>query len=449
MKTITEMQTQIREMSLKLNEFARDLSNFNQSENQSKNIDFNQIKAIGIRNPINGHILEKEDISVKKKYITMLITLVYLANEKQENAWLLIQRIAAGANFTEELINLSVDAVNITDSQIDEFTLNIANAHLTNAFILDAMLIYLSFENANDKMLEFISALFELVKCEKKALQELAELSKIIAEQDSSKYLEFCFRELEIDLVDTFGYIKVFHDGLFVCNSKAFVLEYKQKKEITKEIMDKLPKVIRSSRVTMENIVFNNFSKDDNWFEFEKCDEINISHCEFNSLVNSINAKTCGNVLINDNIFKSMSNRALYLTECKSLSVSRCKFESCSYRTDDKYDYGYQAEAYGGAIYLSYVKNVKVSDSEFEYCSSKQGEGGTADGSVAYLFDVETSSWSNNKFKSCKSSYWRNGYWKDSGGLFHIKKCQSITAENCTCKDCDIPYEVNNGFKQL
>jgi hypothetical protein len=438
------MQTQIREMSSKLNEFARELSDYNQSE-QEVTINFKQIKAIGIRNPINGHVLEREDASVKKKYITMLLTFVYMAKEKQENAWLLIQRIAAGASFMDELIDLSVDAVNITDAQIDEFTLNISNAKLTNAFILDAMLIYLSFENANDKMLEFLSTLFELVKCGKKEVQELAELSKIIAEQDSSKYLEFCFKDLEIEIADSFGYIKVFHDGIFACNSKLFVLEYQQKKKMPKETLNILPKVIRASKVKMKNIIFNDFSKDDNWFEFEKCEEIHISYCEFNSLVNCISAKTCGSILINENIFKSMSNRALFLNNCKSVSINRCKFDTCSYRTDAEYRNGYQSKAYGGAIYLAYINIVKVSDSEFEYCSSKQGEGGTADGSVAYLFDVEISSWDNNKFKSCKSSFW-SSYWRDSGKLFYIENCHSITAQNCTYINCDIPYQVKNGF---
>lgn len=448
MKTITEMQAQIKEMSSKLDEFAKELSDYNKTENQREAIDFKQIKAIGVRNPIIGHILGKVDEVTKKKYITMLIAIAYMASDNQENAWLLIQRIAAGANFTEELIDLSVDAVNITDAQIDEFTLNIANEKLTNAFVVDAMLIYLSCESSNEKMLEFLAALFELVKCGKKEVHELSELAKIIIEQDSSKYIQFCFKELEFDITELFGYIKQFHQGILVCNSKFFILEYPHKTKISKDAIGKLPTVITADKIELSNIIFQDLSKDDNWFKFESCNDIILKSCEFNSSVKCITIHESKNAVINECVFKSMSNRAIHLTSCEELKISKCSFESCSYRTDDKYSYGYQSPAYGGALYLEYIKNVLVTDCKFEYCSSNHGEGGDADGAVAHLNNIDLINLSNITFKSCKSSYWRST-WRDTGTLFHIEKCLRILSENCSYVDCSIPYQIESGFKKL
>ena len=183
MKTITDMQKEIKVMSATLDELARDLSEYNKTENKKEEVDFKNIKSIGKRNPVKNHALENLENGIKKKYITMLMTVAYMIKEKNENAWLLIQGISTGIGLDEELIDLNVDAANLTYEQIDEFTLAIAEDNLTNAFMLDAMLIYLADGKGNEKMIEFMSALFELLKCDKIECECICEIAVSIVEQ--------------------------------------------------------------------------------------------------------------------------------------------------------------------------------------------------------------------------------------------------------------------------
>lgn len=188
MKTITDMQKEIKVMSATLDELARDLSEYNKTENKKEEVDFKNIKSIGKRNPVKNHALENLENGIKKKYITMLMTVAYMIKEKNENAWLLIQGISTGIGLDEELIDLNVDAANLTYEQIDEFTLSIAEDNLTNAFMLDAMLIYLADGKGNEKMIEFMSALFELLKCDRIECECICELAVSIVEQNFEKY---------------------------------------------------------------------------------------------------------------------------------------------------------------------------------------------------------------------------------------------------------------------
>lgn len=188
MKTITDMQKEIKVMSATLDELARDLSEYNKTENKKEEVDFKNIKSIGKRNPVKNHALENLENGIKKKYITMLMTVAYMIKEKNENAWLLIQGISTGIGLDEELIDLNVDAANLTYEQIDEFTLAIAEDNLTNAFMLDAMLIYLADGKGNEKMIEFMSALFELLKCDKIECECICEIAVSIVEQNFEKY---------------------------------------------------------------------------------------------------------------------------------------------------------------------------------------------------------------------------------------------------------------------
>lgn len=433
------MQVQIKEMATKLDEFARELTEYNGTGGQTPTIDFKQIKAVGSRNPIVGHILEKADADVKKKYITMLIAIAYLAQEKQENAWLLIQRITTGANFNEELMDIRVDAVNLTDIQIDAFTVAIANAKLTNAFVLDALLIYLSCETENEKILEFLSALFELVKCSKQELQELSELAKIIANQDSNAYSEYCFREHSIDITDSFGYVKLFHEGILCCNSKNFIVFYPEKKKISPEILSKICEGVNSNKIVLQNIIFSNIDKE---FKFVKCSSIEINNCDFYEWkYRSFQAEESGKIVITNCKFYSMNGRALYFSECKNINIDKCIFEKCLYKRN------------GGVIYANTVETLNVENSSFLSCSTTGGSWSTVEiihfegslpssfGSVAYLCNVHESKWCKNQFENCIAY---------GGYLIYQEKPQKISAVDCTYSNCSqILNEIRSGFKEV
>lgn len=106
MKTITEMQLQIRNMSIQLDALAMELEQFGKTDKKKSEINFDSIYEIAVRNPITEHYLQEQDISVKKSYLTMLIVLVCMVKQNQENAWILVQRIAIGGGYEESIQKL-------------------------------------------------------------------------------------------------------------------------------------------------------------------------------------------------------------------------------------------------------------------------------------------------------------------------------------------------------
>lgn len=190
MKTISEMQVELRDISSRINELTKELSDYNQFNSEEIVIDFSRLQTIAIRQPIKGHLLARSSDDIKKRYITILTSLVYLATEHQEKGWILIQRIACGVGIKEKLSKIAIDGLNLTEQQLDKFTGDIVSSKLSNSFVLDCMLIYLSCEQKNKKMLKYMSGLFELVKCGNVEITELLQIAKIIATQNTKGYLK-------------------------------------------------------------------------------------------------------------------------------------------------------------------------------------------------------------------------------------------------------------------
>ncbi len=449
MKTITEMKQQIKEMSAKLDQFARDLLEYNKNGDDSKGVDYKQIKAIGSRNPIEGHILKDADVTVKKQYITLLIAAIYTSSGKTDDAWLLTQRIATGAKFDGELSDISVDAANIIVEQIDEFTRSIIDNDLSQAFALDVMLIYISCGRNDEKMLEFMAALFELVKCNKQEIQDLSKLAQIISEQNSSKYQSLCFKETDVRLGDFLGYTNLFHSGIFSANNNCFFVYFREKTTLSTNLLGLLPETIISKKVVFRNTIFRNIKKETQWFKIKFNQSVTIDNCDFISCDKSLTVEEATTVSIKGCSFREMTNRALYLSKLKSLNILGTVFESCRHRSDDKGGYGYQGEAYGGAMYLDNIPNAHITECIYIKCKTEQSEKGKASSAVAYMHEVY-SKWKSCTFIGCNAFSWRySTVWDNVDNIFGEVREKSISVENCVYDDCKIPRECEKGFKKI
>lgn len=218
LKTITEMQLQIRNMSTQLDTLATELEQFGKTDKKKSEINFDSIYEIAVRNPITDHYLQEQDISVKKSYLTMLIVLVCMVKQNQENAWILVQRIAIGGGYEESIQKLQVDALSFSDEYLNRFTYDLVEAGVNQAFALDAMLLYLICETPDADMLEFISELLGLLKCDKKQVREITELAKSIIEQNEKVYYESeILNEAEAELLAiAYPYLKEYSKGIIL-----------------------------------------------------------------------------------------------------------------------------------------------------------------------------------------------------------------------------------------
>ncbi|MDU2064659.1 MAG: hypothetical protein E6713_07420 [Sporomusaceae bacterium] len=369
MKTITEMQTQIKEMSTQLNSFAHELAEYNGAVKQEMSIDFKQIKAIGRRNPIEGHSLITADADVKKKYITMLIAVAYTATENQENAWLFIQRIATGAKLDEELMDLSVDAVNLTEAQIDEFTEVIDGVKLNNIFALDAMLVYLSCEQVCETMLEFLAALFELLKCGKQELQDLSELAKIIAEQSPEKYVNFLSERIGIDFSRYSFYVKLFYSDIQFINSNCCYVSGKGKKSLTYQEIE-VVRMCNSQQVIVEDVVIS--LKDT--LKFESRDSVVFKNCTFTASNYNLLFNLCNCVEFNNCSFNEMSNRVVVLGKVNNFKVINSSFLKCGFKGDSEAN-DFEFDIGGVFQLINNVKAIEITGSVFSLCYIKSNNG--------------------------------------------------------------------------
>lgn len=208
MKTITEMQAELRDISLRINDLTKELSEYNQFNSNEIVIDFKRLYSLGSRNPIKGHMLARSSEGIKKQYITLLISLLYLSDANQEKGWLLIQRIVCGIGMIEKLDNLATDGLKLTGQLVDKFTTDIISTKLTNSLVVDSMLVYLCCEQKNKRMLKYMSGIFELVNCGKTEILEILEITKIIATQDKRAYKKLQTKKLQTNKMAYSCYLK-------------------------------------------------------------------------------------------------------------------------------------------------------------------------------------------------------------------------------------------------
>ena len=430
------MQKEIKNISSALDELSKDIMDFEKKDEKPSEDVFEKIKVDARRNPILEHPLSTKDDVIKTHYMTLLVSAIYSTNKKTLDAWLLAQRIACGISLSQELSDISLDALSLTEKQIDEFTYSIIENNLEEIFSFDLLLLFAVCGGSDSKMLEYIVDLIALVNCSRKKLGELSTLAKIVASQDSNKYLDFCVAENEIDLYHFFCYIKLFHDGLLVCNKKSFYIWHREQKTISNEIFSKLPKEIISCFASVENTVFKDIEKDSQFLLFRGNKKIQIKNCKFRNVSKCLEIYEASKLVIDKSEFNNMKNRALYITKTNKISIADTKFVECKFRTDSKYEYGYQEKAYGGAMYLASINELVISTTTFESCYAQQGEGGTASGSAAYMYNIEKGNLIACKFKNCHSQYWRYSSWSENGYLIEYDDSYNVEAKDCTYKDC-------------
>jgi hypothetical protein len=475
MKTISDMQIMIKEAYSNLNELSRSLTECVRSEDMNNTVNFEKLKAIGKRNPIEGHVLSGADDLSGKHYITLLIALVYLASENQEKGWLFIHRIAIGAGIKNELVDLSSDALTLTDKQLDIFSESIISENLRTAFALDCMLVYLMCEHKNSKMLDFISQLIELVGLKEYEVKEISKIAGYIATQNIEAYFSCCLKKMHINLSETLCYImptkativnnldeaakchkehiiifnstiSKLNDVLDLDNIPAKTIEFFYCKfENTMGIKSKIKKVIFKN-TTFHNIAppIEHASKSTENFSIIEMSNSELSFCNFSNciasehfiLIEKGNIENC--IFDNCSALEVPSNK--YLVELSSGNITNCKFVNCLIKTNRE-DRGttlngivklaqgkitkckfIECKSYGDSSYgrfsnyrshILYVSNSQAVMNEFNkcYCTSADAVDKKC---THYIIAMKNSNQSNNVFVDCTSYHYQYGERKNN-----------------------------------
>ncbi|MDU2064658.1 MAG: hypothetical protein E6713_07415 [Sporomusaceae bacterium] len=446
MKTISEMQLLIKEAYAKLDELSKNLSEYNVSSDTHITIDFEKLKVIGKRNPIEGHALKRADPLTKKSYITLLIALVYLAAKNQEKGWLLIQRIACGAKEEHDFSALSADALILTEKQLDNFTESIVSENLRTAFVLDCMLVYLSCEHENSNMIEFISALMELVKCTEAEAKECTRIAKSIATQNEIAFFEQCFKNMSVNLIESICYIMP---------TKATVV-----RSIEEAMM------ITSGHVIIFNAVIKNLKTPINLDKFS-AETIEFLYCKFENIVgiqsktrkvifkNAIFSNNSVNLIDdNDDNYEQEFNESFITSgdikksfiDIRNCEFLKCEFENCT--TISKQFIFIQNGSMnncffrGGTIvdsspenHLIELINGNIEKCKFEQCSIKTDHKNSRMTTTSSLVKLTQGSIRNTKFIDCRIDG-ESGYGRYGTFNLYILFLKNSNAKNCEFSNC-------------
>ena len=152
-----------------------------------ENLDFARLRYEGENHPYTGH--PAAHCSIPELYYLLLLTVLTSA-EPTEAQWMHLYRVAKGAGYVQDVRELLPSAHSITGEKIVECIESIRRDNLTNAFLLDAMLLYLLREEESAKLLEHIAGLCALLDIAPPVITEMIAVAKCIIEQEHTHYIK-------------------------------------------------------------------------------------------------------------------------------------------------------------------------------------------------------------------------------------------------------------------
>lgn len=191
MSTIPEIQAELRqaadEFHDKITELTRALSQAEAERSQGKDLDYERLARIGGRRPIQGHPAAKLGQLAKCRYLAPLCALAQAAPQGAE-AWLLLQRIAAGLELPT-LERPVAAALSMNEEELEKLLSQLREEGLTETFLLDAMLVRLCCGDQSAKTQELLTELAFWADLPQEEVSLLAKLAGVLARQDGDGYL--------------------------------------------------------------------------------------------------------------------------------------------------------------------------------------------------------------------------------------------------------------------
>ena len=182
MKTIDELQAELRLICSELEKLKES------QKAETREVNFREIAARAERYPILGHPMWNEDEHTKDMYILMLLSVAALDDDKYEESFMTIYRIAFGMNFSGNMEDLFLSAKSMKFETLDECTRLFLNGNLSLVLLLECMMIAAGFENGKRRAMEYIAQLAVMLNVSKDEIEFLANLARVVLTQDLNEY---------------------------------------------------------------------------------------------------------------------------------------------------------------------------------------------------------------------------------------------------------------------
>ena len=405
--------------------------------------DFERLRYESEKQAYEGHPAARS--TMPELYFLLLVSVLTAADATQAQ-WRHLYRTASGAGYEADVRDLLPDAYSLTDAKLIEAVDSIERDELTNAFILDCILLALLQEGDAAALLAYIADLFALLGAEKKVVSETMQAAKTIVAQDREAYLAMMADMEHIYAHDNYFYlfhldaetitsdlslapsIDAEHLTVFCAKAKnmEFNLDAWQAEEITFQDCLFENSSIKDSQKTVHFIECNFYEKDANtgstWLSirtdsfFTKCTfkDINSERCVLSLSDTTIESCVFEDCLVNGNELLALNNSTI-----TNSTFVRCRRASYP---------GY------GVIHLC---RTSIKQCIFSYCKVD----GDKDNIPNLIYIQDSSTIENCRFEHCYA-YARIKYWGSYGYYGHIIYLSSSTQTNNTFHDCTCDKHV-------
>lgn len=364
------------------------------------NVKVEQIRAFFKKNqpkshPITEHPISKCDEYTCGLYFDMLCVIAQYENEDTENTFRFIQRIMASCNGSLSITEYSKRAMEITTEKISEFLKQCKDVELQEIFFIDSLLISCANGSPNQKQIEFLAEIGDVIGFDKKKLKYLSDLAVSILEQDSEKYHKANGAYEDEDKVrileKVICYSKLFVDGIIIDTQK-----------------NKYYYSLEKSEFLLKNVTFSNM-------ECIIIENKIISGCD----IKFISSKK---IILKNCEIKELTV-PLSFDSVEDIIIDSCKFTNCGKDRRDN----------GGAILIKgAINNIKVIYSHFLNCTV----GGKYDGRYGGVMQIDNPNYWNGGFSEIIFSDCEFYDCSAEKGAICAYNYQKVIAQNCYFNKC-------------
>ena len=168
MASIESLQEKMKQASQMMSEMQEELQAMTQKADEGTTFDFARLRHLGEQQPFSNHPLKK--CSNPAEYLTLLLTILVKQSEVQEDEWLILYRIAAGANYQGDVHELMAGAMNMNETRMLETVKMIQRENLAEAFLADSLTVY-KHAVVSEEATRYLADLYDLVGIDAETLK--------------------------------------------------------------------------------------------------------------------------------------------------------------------------------------------------------------------------------------------------------------------------------------
>jgi len=188
MKTLSEIQNEIKTLSMQLNQLAIGIQNIRPEVRNNDVLDMKKIKFLAQKYPIEGHALVNYEDFIKQRYLTLLILVARIQQNEIEKGMLLINRIAYGAAYQGDIADIIKNSYTLSENSMEEVIETFCTDRIKMLLVFDMLLI--SAEKKHKEVLQFVAQISYMIGISENEMKFLSNLAVVVLQNDLNKYVE-------------------------------------------------------------------------------------------------------------------------------------------------------------------------------------------------------------------------------------------------------------------